>query len=86
MKCNCIEELPKKYLEHEKVNNKYSKAELIDVVLSFDTGKFQTKSTIEATLIKSRGRKKIDKINIVHSYCPFCGKATEFNKKHLHNS
>jgi NMD protein affecting ribosome stability and mRNA decay len=80
MNCNCIQEVENKALEIYKNKNRYKKpvvsAEFADIALVFGKQNrteliTKTVSHIELTL---EGQKKKERVNIIHTFCPMCGK------------
>jgi hypothetical protein len=69
--CNCIKEIEDKMVGRDHKGKKIKEAQLISAAIMFGDFKTRTVSEMELTL---EGQKKIAKQNIIHSYCPFCGK------------
>lgn len=80
MNCECLENIK----EHIRKNSTYSKpiesVEVVDIGFVFQspgTGT-RTLSHIEVALA---GRKKKEVINMLHNFCPFCGKAQNVDEE-----
>lgn len=74
--CKCIKELEKKMIGREAgsgtTKRKVVKAEFVSGGLIFGSNPgFRTSSIVECTL---DGQKKPFEQNVLHTYCPFCGK------------
>lgn len=72
-KCKCIEQLEKNLIGTEQKGGIVRKAELINAAFIGQDFEYRTISEVECEiLIKDKPKKKI--VNVIHSYCPFCGK------------
>lgn len=70
--CNCITEVEARVLKHAKEQGmKATKASLKEVGFFFSPPSTKTLSHIELTI---DGKKRPSVLNMVHSFCPFCGK------------
>lgn len=76
MNCNCLTEVKDKVTEKIKEPGCFKKPVLyteltgIALAISGNTMITRTCSVMEITL---EGQKKKERMNIVHTYCPFCG-------------
>lgn len=74
--CNCVKDIEVRMLENFKSSDRYKKpvqaVSINDVGFPIVDGKLLmlTCSTLEVTI---DGQKKKEKVNMFHSYCPFCG-------------
>lgn len=76
--CNCTTEIPQKFIEKQPIPNQViTKASLATVFnLSLGTERTSTTATLEF-----EGKAKDRKIEISHTYCPFCGEKYEGRKE-----
>jgi hypothetical protein len=72
MKCNCINEIETEVAKRDYQGKKIKSVKFLSAVLIFGIGKAEkiTTSELEAEV---EGMKKKPTINMVHTYCPFCG-------------
>lgn len=76
MNCTCISDLEKKALnelvEMGKFNKPVKAVRMTGVVIQFGNPKAvaRTSNVLE---IELEGQKKMQTMNLLHSYCPFCG-------------
>jgi hypothetical protein len=75
--CDCIKRIEDKVLNHVKEQGKQAEsASMQNLAFMFSSSETKTHQEIEVTI---NGKKKKEKINIIHTYCPFCGK--EYTKE-----
>lgn len=93
MKCNCIEEAEQNALKHLKESypdknfseelNRFNGTGMQNTLLSFgEDGGYRTYNEfkVESSFTKVNGtqsRPKKESVNIIHSFCPFCGVSKE---------
>lgn len=80
MPCKCIEDITKAMEGY--IAGKYKKpvknVSLVEILFMFPDLAFVTHSTFE---IELEGQKIKETIKINHSYCPFCGKQIDYEKR-----
>lgn len=82
MACNCIKDKQERIFDIVRNNNPeraYSSGVFVNQAYIFDKGYNQLHNLFEAeyTELKKPGKTKVDKINVLMPYCPFCGKSYE---------
>ena len=73
MKCECITNIEQRLKECEGFKKPIEKVEMVDVSFTFEGDGIDTRTMthIEITL---EGQKKKHTTNMLHNFCPFCGK------------
>lgn len=70
--CSCVENLEKRIVSEQPLKDKViTKARLKSQVLLFKSSQVVTSSILE---LEVEGRKRPIDQNVIHSFCPFCGK------------
>lgn len=71
--CDCLPKVADKVAEFKRKQGvKVSRATIKEQTWLFTSGHSRTMSTVEVT---RDDRKRPEPVTLVHSYCPFCGKA-----------
>jgi hypothetical protein len=76
MKCNCIFDIEKKVFETVSTNGRFKKPVLkvkLEGVGFFVVGNTMVGRTVNMLSIELEGQKKLEKMTMAHSFCPFCG-------------
>jgi hypothetical protein len=78
MNCDCLTEIKAKLLEHVKRPGHFKKPvkrlELLGITMLLQDNKFITK-TFSQVEVELEGQKKKETFQMVHSFCPYCGKS-----------
>lgn len=76
MNCTCITDLENKVtamlIEQGRFKKPIKRVEMQGVTLKLLEGS-AVSATVNVIEIELEGQKKLEKINMFHSYCPFCG-------------
>lgn len=76
MNCDCISEIEERLKSHLIENAQFKKpvvdVKLSEVAMLFGAGSLSS-NTYTTLLIRLEGQKKKNTMNIVHTFCPFCG-------------
>lgn len=76
MNCTCIKDIEKKafaqLVEKGRFNKPVKAVRIKGIVIQFGGAK-AVAITSNALEIELEGQKKLETINMVHSFCPFCG-------------
>ena len=76
MECNCTTELEAKIkVEQPFTGKKIIKVDIPKgmIVKKIENGQRMTTSTYTDAEVQVEGKKRPQKLQILHSYCPFCG-------------
>ena len=76
MNCNCVSELEKKATEKFKESGQFKKpvkrVVMGGVTLAISDSKCESR-TVNYLEVELEGQKKIERIAMFHTFCPFCG-------------
>ena len=76
MNCNCLTTIKNELLEAIQSESTYKKTVINASLKEVDmvkTGSKMFSRTYTSIEIELDGQKKLEKSNLVHTYCPFCG-------------
>ncbi|MDD4971999.1 MAG: hypothetical protein PHT07_21440 [Paludibacter sp.] len=78
MNCTCIDDINKEMIGQEIAHKIITKAQLLGVAFLFNNAGTTTYTEME---YEYEGCKRPKKINIMHTFCPFCGVKIEKPKE-----
>jgi hypothetical protein len=76
MNCSCIADIEKKVFAKVSTNGRFKKPVLsvqMEGVGLFVVGNTMVACTVNMLAVRLDGQKKIEKMTMSHTYCPWCG-------------